>query len=140
MTTRNKIWALATFIGVFLVNIFPSQASNQKVYAFDCGFPEVKPESFTIYCADAGEGIAQITWITWSRKEATGLGTYYSNPCEPNCAESKLIKRPVSLKLLGLKKMESKWIYTKLRFQSIAGPLPGRSSNSFTWVLIQEKI
>lgn len=134
----NRVWiCLAVMMAPFTA--LPSPASDEKVYAYDCGFPEVKPQSFTIYCADAGEGILGITWIKWSRKEASGIGTYYVNPCNPNCAESKLIKRPVSLKLSGLKKKGGKWIYTKIRFQSIAGLLPNKGSNTYSWNLIQEK-
>ena len=60
---------------------------SQDVYTFVCEIPEQqKPELIYFACADGNEGIGKIEWSTWEATGARGVGEYFANDCEPDCA------------------------------------------------------
>ena len=60
---------------------------SQDVYTFVCEIPEQqKPELVYFACADGNEGIGKIEWSTWEATGARGVGEYFANDCEPDCA------------------------------------------------------
>jgi hypothetical protein len=60
---------------------------SQDVYTFVCEIPEQqKPELVYFACADGNEGIGKIEWSTWEASGARGVGEYFANDCEPDCA------------------------------------------------------
>ena len=60
---------------------------SQDVYTFVCEIPEQqKPELIYFACADGNEGIGKIEWSTWEAIGARGVGEYFANDCEPDCA------------------------------------------------------
>jgi hypothetical protein len=60
---------------------------SQDVYTFVCEIPEQqKPELIYFACADGNEGIGKIEWSTWEASGARGVGEYFANDCEPDCA------------------------------------------------------
>lgn len=63
-------------------------AKAPKYVVLDCSFkPVVAPSTFTIACADAGIGVRDLHWTSWTPKLASGHGTFWENDCTPNCAE-----------------------------------------------------
>ena len=69
----------------------PATASTQAVTAkyvvLDCNSkPVMAPSTFTITCADAGIGVQDLHWTSWTPKLASGYGTFWENDCTPNCA------------------------------------------------------
>ena len=60
---------------------------SQDVYTFVCEIPEQqKPELVYFACADGNEGIGKIEWSAWEATGARGVGEYFANDCEPDCA------------------------------------------------------
>jgi hypothetical protein len=60
---------------------------SQDVYTFVCEIPEQqKPELVYFACADGNEGIGKIEWSTWEATGARGVGEYFANDCELDCA------------------------------------------------------
>jgi hypothetical protein len=60
---------------------------SQDVYTFVCEIPEQqKPELVYFACADGNEGIGKIEWSNWEASGARGVGEYFANDCEPDCA------------------------------------------------------
>ena len=49
--------------------------------------PVVTPSTFTIACADAGIGVQDLHWTSWTPKLASGHGTFWGNDCTPDCAD-----------------------------------------------------
>ena len=88
----------------------PSHAATMKPSAYynDCGTPTFSPKTITQFCADAGAGVVNIKWSTWGSTSAKGVGTYYINGCDPDCASGKVSKTTVNVLLSGLKKTHGK--------------------------------
>jgi hypothetical protein len=53
------------------------------------GKPVTKPREFMIACADGGNNLTKLRWVTWGRGFALASGTQVANDCLPNCAEGK---------------------------------------------------
>jgi hypothetical protein len=105
MKTRMRV-AVAIFAGVGIIAAgggctalassgTPATASSQAAMAkrptyvvLDCGFkPVVAPSTFVITCADAGIGVQDLHWTSWTPNLASGYGTLWENDCTPDCAE-----------------------------------------------------
>jgi hypothetical protein len=56
---------------------------------------QVEPGSYVLACADAGIGLQDLHWTSWTPKLASGYGTEWENDCKPNCAEGHLHYYPV---------------------------------------------
>jgi hypothetical protein len=123
----------ALFISGVATNL---SAATPPSYFNDCGYPEFKPQSLTQYCADAGTGVTKIKWSSWTSTRAVGTGSYYANPCNPNCADGKLVWANVKVVLSGAKVTHGKRYLMNVTVSSINGKtLPEESrSNTIGWV------
>ena len=73
----------------------PATASTQaatgktpRYVVLDCSFkPVVAPSTFVITCADAGIGVQDLRWTSWTPRLASGYGTFWENDCTPDCAD-----------------------------------------------------
>ena len=72
---------------------------NSDIYVVNCVTFEEKPVELVLYCADAGQILNEITWSSWTAKEAIGAGTSTTNDCEPTCVEGKDVISAVEIKL-----------------------------------------
>jgi hypothetical protein len=64
-----------------------TQAAAAKYVVLNCGLkPVVQPSTYVITCADAGIGVKDLHWTSWTSKLASGDGTFWENDCTPNCA------------------------------------------------------
>ncbi|HEY0936802.1 MAG TPA: hypothetical protein VGD91_24090, partial [Trebonia sp.] len=62
----------------------------------DCGSkPAEAPAGYILTCADAGTGLQDMHWTSWTASLASGYGTFYQNDCTPYCAAGKIIRYPV---------------------------------------------
>ena len=62
-------------------------ATTHKYVVLDCNLtPVVAPSTLIITCADAGIGVKDLRWTSWTPKLASGYGTFWENDCNPNCA------------------------------------------------------
>ena len=62
-------------------------ARTPRYVVLDCNFkPVVAPPAFIITCADAGIGVRDLHWTSWTPKLASGSGTFWENDCTPYCA------------------------------------------------------
>ena len=63
-------------------------ANTPKYVVLDCSLkPVVAPPSLIVTCADAGIGLRDLHWTSWTPKLASGYGTFWEKDCKPNCAE-----------------------------------------------------
>lgn len=63
----------------------------------------IRPASIALACGDAGVGVENITWTTWTTSPATGQGTFWLKLCKPNCADGKIGTYPVAVKLSAVR-------------------------------------
>ena len=60
---------------------------SKDVYTFVCEVPkQQRPELIYFACADGNTGVGKIEWSTWEATGARGVGEYFANNCEPDCA------------------------------------------------------
>ena len=70
---------------------------------FDCtGKSRVRPTALTLYCADAGEVLADIRWQTWGTATASASALDVLNTCKPDCAAGHSVSKHVTLTASGL--------------------------------------
>jgi hypothetical protein len=62
---------------------------------------QVKPGTYVLTCADAGIGLQNLRWTSWTPKLASGYGTEWENDCQPNCAAGHFHYYPVVAVLWG---------------------------------------
>jgi hypothetical protein len=61
--------------------------------------PQVRPSWFILTCADAGDDLSGLHWVSWGSSSAFGTGTEQVNDCTPNCASGKFVDYPVLVAL-----------------------------------------
>jgi len=120
-STRGLLVALA-LISVLGVSIgaytFLHRAVSEQVYVYDCGIVDYKPTTMTQYCADAGVGVANIKWESWSDKGATGTGDYAANNCEPSCVAGTWKYAKVDITLSKPVKDKGKTVLSRIDLQT----------------------
>jgi hypothetical protein len=56
-----------------------------EVYG-NCTTPSVEPPEIVLTCADYGEVLEGLNWVSWTAASATAVGTLVYNDCTPDCA------------------------------------------------------
>ena len=91
----------------------------------DCEKPSEEPKSITIACGDGHFVVADITWDSWGDDEAGGSGTAEVNPCEPNCAESKMGNYIAGVTVSDIGDCDGEPSYTKIEVDFMDEAPPG---------------
>lgn len=74
-------------------------ATPQSVIVVNCsGRQQTRPASFILTCADAGDVLTGLHWVSWA-SEAFGTGTEQVNTCTPDCASGKFVSYPALIVL-----------------------------------------
>jgi len=136
--SRAVFAASAVFLSAVLAaNLFINQKPHLKqsqVLTWDCEYPEYKPETIMIYCGDGGAYISKIDWTSWSQDGARGIGEYYRNLCEPDCADGEIVHAPVNVSLSGLTPRKGKFYLRTLDMSSVSRKdFPWGESGIFEW-------
>lgn len=145
MKTTRPLLILLTLISVIGVSLgtytFFHRATTEQIYVYNCGMVDYKPTSMTQFCADAGAGVADIEWDTWSASGAKGTGQYAVNPCEPSCVEGKWKFADVKVALSKVVRDKSKRVLSRIDIVTIDGKnLPQSTSPELGWDLEREPL
>jgi hypothetical protein len=137
-TSTKSIISIALMI--LVASISPATAvtypSPPKVVVLDCGTHATKPDTLTIYCADAGVNVNHIKWTKWAQSGAIGTGQYSANNCTPNCVSGKVISAQVKVSLAGSKLVKSEYVMSALTITSTSGrALPLLRKSMTIWIL-----
>lgn len=87
----------------------PTAAGLANVYVVaDCAAaaphsPSREPVSITLACADAGIGVQDMLWSSWTATGATGSGLLWEKLCVPDCATGKMGYYPVDVTLSAVR-------------------------------------
>ena len=93
---------------------------SQDVYTFVCEIPEQqKPELVYFACADGNEGIGKIEWSTWEASGARGVGEYFANNCDPDCANGEFEFTNVNVAINNAIGVKGKVHLTDLTYESV---------------------
>jgi len=109
---RNILIALVVILIALFVVVPAVRIQNMQGYYNNCGASaDIKPTSITEYCADAGVGVSNIQWSSWTHSGATGTGNFYINSCDPNCASGKVYTTANAIVTLSAPKFTHKKKY-----------------------------
>ena len=71
-----------------------------KTVVVNCSYKQqTRPSSFILTCADAGDVLAHLHWVSWNPDAAFATGVEQINDCTPYCAAGKFINYPVLVNL-----------------------------------------
>jgi hypothetical protein len=77
-----------------------SATYSEQTVVVNCLFkPQTRPSSFILTCADAGDVLAHLHWVSWGPTAAFATGIEQINDCTPYCAAGKFINYPVLVNL-----------------------------------------
>lgn len=104
----------------------PASAAPQSV-VYDCGgAKQVRPNTITVYCGDAGIVVGSIAWGSWGRQTATGTGIEFKKQCSPDCASGLTSTTPVDVLL----SQPVNGAFTRIRLTTVG--LPNSQSYQLT--------
>jgi thiazole synthase ThiGH ThiG subunit len=151
MKTRSRALLIATAVVIATAAAFmainPSIATKTSqeapqiksypklagTWTYLCEIPVQRPEEIMLTCADGGMIVTDITWTTWTSKQALGTGIYSQNMCEPSCAEGTREDVPVTIKLSGPFEHKGRNVLKTLDIQAAGRrELPNGGTN-MTW-------
>ena len=100
---------------------------SEDVYTFVCEIPkQQKPELIYFACADGNTGVGKIEWSTWEATGAQGVGEYFANNCEPDCASGTFEFARVNVAIDRPIDVDGKVHLTDLTYESVdAGGVSG---------------
>jgi hypothetical protein len=74
--------------------------ASLKTVVVNCLYKQqTRPSSFILTCADAGDVLAHLRWVSWEPDAAFATGVEQINDCTPYCAAGKFINYPVLVDL-----------------------------------------
>jgi hypothetical protein len=77
-----------------------TSAASEKTVVVDCSYQQqTRPSWFILTCADAGDVLADMQWVSWGSTAAFATGVEQINDCTPDCVAGKFIKYPVLVDL-----------------------------------------
>ena len=91
-----------------------------------------EPVSITLACADAGIGVQDMIWMTWTGKAATGSGLLWEKLCVPDCATGKIGYYPVDVKLSAVRASAKGQWFSELTVSWQGSRPPNRTPDAFT--------
>jgi hypothetical protein len=113
---------------------------SKDVYTFVCEIPgQQKPDLIYFTCADGNEGIGKIEWSTWEATGATGVGEYFANDCDPDCANGTFGIAKVNLKINKPIGVNGQVHLTELTYDSVqAGAISGRRNLAEFYLMMEQ--
>ena len=113
---------------------------SEDVYTFVCEIPkQQKPELIYFACADGNTGIGKIEWSTWEATGARGVGEYFANDCEPDCASGTFEFARVNVEINRPIDVDGKVHLADLTYESVdAGGVSGQIDLSEFYLLMNK--
>jgi hypothetical protein len=77
-------------------------SDNGLPAVYNCEFkPQTRPSDFVLTCADYGDSLIDLHWVSWGSSEAFATATEHINDCTPYCASpaAKFINYPALVAL-----------------------------------------
>jgi hypothetical protein len=56
---------------------------------FDCDRAQIRPSGFVLTCADNGDFLDRLRWVSWAAPAAFGSGIEWIHDCVPYCVASR---------------------------------------------------
>jgi hypothetical protein len=73
---------------------------SERTVVLDClGHAQLRPDRFTLACADANDYLTRLHWKSWGSRLASATGVQEINDCVPYCAAGHFHGYPVDVVL-----------------------------------------
>jgi hypothetical protein len=132
---------IAGFVTVAASSASAAPQSRSRVVIVNCvGKAQVKPSQFVLTCADYGDYLTGMHWVSW-KNVAFGIGTEHIENCYPSCASTtnKFYTYSVLLTLWRARSAHGGSRYfsrlTEIRTGSLKLPHDPNLSRTQTWGL-----
>jgi len=91
------------------------------------------PSVIILACADAGIGVQDLTWTSWTASSATGQGMLWENECVPtaSCGANKFSHYPVAVTLSAVKASAAGPWFSQLKVTWKDGRPPNQTPDTF---------
>jgi hypothetical protein len=90
-----------------------------------------EPLSITLACADAGIGVQDMLWMSWTPTTATGSGLLWEKLCVPDCATGKIGYYPVDVTLFAVRSSAKGRWFSELRVSWQGNRPPNQTPDIF---------
>jgi hypothetical protein len=92
-----------------------------------------EPSVIILACADAGIGVQDLTWTSWTASSATGQGVLWENECVPtaSCGANKFSHYPVAVTLSVVKASAAGAWFSQLKVTWKDGRPPNQTPDTF---------
>lgn len=90
-----------------------------------------EPLSITLACADAGIGVRDMLWGSWTLTTATGSGLLWEKLCVPDCATGKIGYYPVDVTLSAVRSSAKGPWFSELRVSWEGSRPPNQTPDTF---------
>jgi hypothetical protein len=91
-----------------------------------------EPVSITLACADAGIGVQDMLWTSWTATAATGTGLLWEKLCVPDCASGKMGYYPVNVTLSAVRASAKGQWFSELTVSWQGSRPPNQTPDTFT--------
>jgi hypothetical protein len=91
-----------------------------------------EPVSITLACADAGIGVQDMLWTSWTAGAATGSGLLWEKLCVPDCATGKMGYYLVDVTLSAVRSSAKGHWFSSLRVSWQGSRPPNQTPDTFT--------
>ena len=91
-----------------------------------------EPLSITLACADAGIGVQDMLWMSWTATAATGSGLLWEKLCVPDCATGKIGYYPVDVTLSAVRASAKGQWFSELTVSWQGSRPPNQTPDTFT--------
>jgi hypothetical protein len=91
-----------------------------------------EPVSITLACADAGIGVQDMLWSSWTARAATGSGLLWEKLCVPDCATGTVGYYPVDVTLSAVRASAKGQWFSALRVSWQGSRPPNQTPDTFT--------
>jgi hypothetical protein len=91
------------------------------------------PPVIILACADAGIGVQDLTWASWTASSAAGQGVLWENECVPtaSCGANKFSRYPVAVTLSVVKASAAGPWFSQLKVTWKDGRPPNQTPDTF---------
>jgi hypothetical protein len=129
--------AVAAASATSVASASATTSAPKSVVLVNCGGTgQVKPREYILTCADDGDGLTRLHWVSWG-STAYGRGTEYIHVCYPSCAQSdKYVNYPVLVVLWRVKTQSGQQYFsrlTEIRTGSLVLPHAHNLPRTMTW-------
>jgi hypothetical protein len=136
MRLRAKQALMGVVLAVALIASVASAtlgASNVKIT--DCVKASVRPRTLTLTCGDGNTVLTGLHWSSFGGSVASAGGTFEENTCNPNCAQGKVVRYSVTVKVSEPRTCKKDLrVYNKLALV-FTGRAPSSAAGLKRWTL-----